>query len=202
MLGETRLVGYSSLGDSLPSPLTSCCTLPPLSPHPGRDIYGQKKKKFLLAKLHSGGYDSAYCPRGSLKLGWGVEVAGPEGEVELGSWGSLSLWQSGCGILEPEHLALRLLCVLDGLLLCSKEGAVSVHPLLPKHCLFNYTHPPRTCSLRETQETLCCQTPDPIPTPSNSKLPLPWSWFHTTHYHRHPRPGSSPPSTVDLLVFS
>lgn len=102
----------------------------------------KKKKKFLLAKLHSGGYNSAYCPRGSLKPGWGVEVAGPEGEVELGSWGSLSPWQSGCGILEPEHLALRLLCVLDGLLLCSKEGAVSVHPLPPKHCLFNYTLPP------------------------------------------------------------
>lgn len=52
-----------------------------------------------------------------MKLGWGVEVAGPEGKVELGSQASLSLWQSGCCVLEPEHLALRLLRVLDGLLL-------------------------------------------------------------------------------------
>lgn len=53
-----------------------------------------------------------------LKLSWDVEVAGLEGKVELGSWGSLSLWQSGRCIPEPEHLAVKLLCILDGLPLC------------------------------------------------------------------------------------
>lgn len=68
-----------------------------------------------MPQLCPGEYDSAYCPRGSLKPSWGVEVAGPPGKVELGSWGSLSLWQSGRCVLEPEHLARKPLCVLDGL---------------------------------------------------------------------------------------
>lgn len=53
--------------------------------------------------------------RGLLRPSWGVEVAGPEGKVELGSWGSLTLRPSGLCVREPERLVLKRLFVLDGL---------------------------------------------------------------------------------------
>lgn len=89
MLAETRLVGYSALGDSLPSPLTSCYTLPPSCPHPGRDLYGEKEN----SSWQGFAQEDMILPIVPLllKLSWDVEVAGLEGKVELGSWGSLSL---------------------------------------------------------------------------------------------------------------
>lgn len=71
-----------------------------------------------MASLCPGRYDPACYPQGLLKPSWGVEVAGPEEKVELGSWGSLSLWQSGRCVPEPEHLTSKLFFVQYGLPLC------------------------------------------------------------------------------------